>query len=688
MNDEVSRGAFSASGNPQRGISRTARDRADQGRCGASRRLWRDDARTPARLGPRARDPAPALLGHARRPSRPAPVAGPRPARRWPSSSRALAAVESGSSDEPVATPKPARSEARAAEAADAEARRGRSSRSRRSRCRSSRMPTLRLPELKAKPQSAAPARAVKLPVPEPRRAAAWRVASIPLAAAAVIGGLLLIQGDGPTLEPHASRRRAGCRPPPPTSGAANARRRRRRQADRQGRRREATTAPSSSAARPTRSRCPPGWEQIDSAGRRHLRRRRRRRRRRRAALDQRGPEARLPHFINQSLTQLETLAGSAQIVERIPGPTPRTTVVRLAADAPAGEPSYEVTLRAAGPYRYYLATTVQPDASREAVAGIELISGSFTPEGEGCACPRESAPAAGAAGARRAAAGLALSDEGRRRGRARPSPRSRSRPRSTPAACSTRRSSASSRSPSPRFPTRPATPPRSPAPTARSPTSAPSAPAAPRSAVPYVGNGSYGVRVTAYGPPEEPGRRGEEVIATDVSRVRRATTRSRGRRQAEPTRETTRGRGPRRRRGDGEGSDGARRTETAAQPTGDPAGRADLRAAGRRAGAAARPRPPPGGLDPENPDEDADGGSTPTSAAAPVARAPPQPLRSAGRRPPAQPPAAAGRRAGRSADGAAAIGLTTIGAMSTATARRPLRRRSRVRRLGARSSC
>ena len=93
-------------------------------------------------------------------------------------------------------------------------------------------------------------------------------------------------------------------------------------------------------------------------------------------------PKLDFPAFINLSLQQLESLAGSAEVVERIPGPTPETTIVRLAADAPEGQPSYEVTLRAAGPYRYYLATSVQPDASPEAVEGVELIVGSFTPEG------------------------------------------------------------------------------------------------------------------------------------------------------------------------------------------------------------------------------------------------------------------------------------------------------------------
>ena len=55
-----------------------------------------------------------------------------------------------------------------------------------------------------------------------------------------------------------------------------------------------------------------------------------------------------------------------------------------LAADAPPGQPSYAVTLRVAGPYRFYLATTVQPDASAEAEQGANLIAGSFTPEAKG----------------------------------------------------------------------------------------------------------------------------------------------------------------------------------------------------------------------------------------------------------------------------------------------------------------
>ena len=87
------------------------------------------------------------------------------------------------------------------------------------------------------------------------------------------------------------------------------------------------------------------------------------------------------PNFISQSLAQLEALTGSARIVARIPAPTPEATVVRLAADTPPDQPSYEVTLRVAGPYRYYLATSVQPGAAPAAIKDTELVVGSLTPE-------------------------------------------------------------------------------------------------------------------------------------------------------------------------------------------------------------------------------------------------------------------------------------------------------------------
>jgi hypothetical protein len=92
-------------------------------------------------------------------------------------------------------------------------------------------------------------------------------------------------------------------------------------------------------------------------------------------------PKLDFPTFVSQSLKQLETLAPDPRILSRVPGPTPESTVVQIGADAPAGQPAYSATLRVAGPYRYYLGTTVQPDASAQTSDDVELINGSLTPE-------------------------------------------------------------------------------------------------------------------------------------------------------------------------------------------------------------------------------------------------------------------------------------------------------------------
>ena len=93
-------------------------------------------------------------------------------------------------------------------------------------------------------------------------------------------------------------------------------------------------------------------------------------------------PSLSFDQFVTRSRKQLEGLAGSAHEIERVAAPTPEESLVRLAADAPPGQPTYEVLLRIAGPYRYYFATTLEPGASPEALDGVELITGSFSPEG------------------------------------------------------------------------------------------------------------------------------------------------------------------------------------------------------------------------------------------------------------------------------------------------------------------
>jgi hypothetical protein len=210
-----------------------------------------------------------------------------------------------------------------------------------------------------------APARARPRFDPQSR---AWRLASIPLAAALVIAGLLLAQGDGEEPAP----------PGPPAEAASSAPA---SGAEPSGEGGAAGGDPELVRGSAFSLALPAEWEQINPDNGATFA----------AVADDGGAEVTLwieedpglkfPAFVTQSLRQLEQLAGSARVVERVPAPTPEGTVVVLAADAPAGEPTYEVTLRAAGPYRYYLATSVEPDASAAAVEGAELIAGSFTPE-------------------------------------------------------------------------------------------------------------------------------------------------------------------------------------------------------------------------------------------------------------------------------------------------------------------
>ena len=97
----------------------------------------------------------------------------------------------------------------------------------------------------------------------------------------------------------------------------------------------------------------------------------------------ERDPKLDFASFEARSLAQLESLAGSAGVVERNPGPTPETTSITIApTSAPPGAPNYEVLLRASGNYWYYLATTSQPGAGAEVTDAVRVIQGSFLPQG------------------------------------------------------------------------------------------------------------------------------------------------------------------------------------------------------------------------------------------------------------------------------------------------------------------
>ena len=219
-----------------------------------------------------------------------------------------------------------------------------------------------------------------RLPHPSSR---VWTYLGIPLAAAAVIAALILLQ-DGEDPSPTVTVGAPGTASAPDASPAQGG------GGDREGA--AAGAAEAGSGARfvtqPGYSLAlPPGWEQTQAEGGAAFTA---------AAEDgtadatlwiERAPDLSLAQFEERSLEQLRSLTGNAEVVERIPAPTAAGTSVRLRADTPEGtgvSAPYDVTLRAAGPFRYYLATTVQPDASRQAREGADLIHGSFVPEPEG----------------------------------------------------------------------------------------------------------------------------------------------------------------------------------------------------------------------------------------------------------------------------------------------------------------
>jgi hypothetical protein len=100
----------------------------------------------------------------------------------------------------------------------------------------------------------------------------------------------------------------------------------------------------------------------------------------------ERDPDLDFDAFVDQSLAGLEGLGEDARVTDRVEGPTPETSIAVLEAEVPvdggvAGP--YRVTLRAGGPYRYYLATSIGAGAPPRLIAEAELLSASFRPQEE-----------------------------------------------------------------------------------------------------------------------------------------------------------------------------------------------------------------------------------------------------------------------------------------------------------------
>ncbi|HEY8465192.1 MAG TPA: hypothetical protein VIL04_00150 [Solirubrobacterales bacterium] len=215
----------------------------------------------------------------------------------------------------------------------------------------------------------AAPAPRRRPRLPEPG-AAAWRWAGVPLAAVAVVAAVSLLNGgSSEPAQKHA--------PPSAAVEVATA-------ADAAG---EPDREASGDGATLVRTSTftlalPAGWKRTKPAGDAAFSARAPG-----GAADatlwvERDPDLSFAEFEARSIAQVQSLIGRAPRVERTPGPTPERSSFTLIAPAPEGAPRYVVTGRLAGPYRYYLATTVQADAPAEVAAGAELIRESFVPEG------------------------------------------------------------------------------------------------------------------------------------------------------------------------------------------------------------------------------------------------------------------------------------------------------------------
>lgn len=88
--------------------------------------------------------------------------------------------------------------------------------------------------------------------------------------------------------------------------------------------------------------------------------------------------------FVEQSKANLDEIATGVRVADTVDGPTMESKIAELRAEVPLDGglvAAYRVTLRAAGPYRYYLATSVQPGAPSERLADAEVLGASFRPE-------------------------------------------------------------------------------------------------------------------------------------------------------------------------------------------------------------------------------------------------------------------------------------------------------------------
>jgi hypothetical protein len=97
----------------------------------------------------------------------------------------------------------------------------------------------------------------------------------------------------------------------------------------------------------------------------------------------ERNPETSFSSYVASSLDGLEAMGAGAQVVHQVRGRTLRASSAELAASVPLDGQApgpYRVSLRAAGPYRLDLASSVAPEAPRGALADVEELGSSLRP--------------------------------------------------------------------------------------------------------------------------------------------------------------------------------------------------------------------------------------------------------------------------------------------------------------------
>ena len=102
------------------------------------------------------------------------------------------------------------------------------------------------------------------------------------------------------------------------------------------------------------------------------------------------NPNLDLDAFERRSKRSLAKLGDDVAVLSRVDGDVPADSSVELTASVPLGNDptspgqelasSYRVTLRVAGPYTYYLATTIQPGAAEALTADADELSHGLRP--------------------------------------------------------------------------------------------------------------------------------------------------------------------------------------------------------------------------------------------------------------------------------------------------------------------